>query len=238
MRKKPRQTELIFRTWGGKRKGAGRKRQGEDTRRDRVPHRRRPVHNGRHPVHVTLRVRKDVPRLRTRRMYAAIRKAFLLGCERFGFRLVHYSVQHNHLHLCCEAKDRRALRRGLQGLSIRLARGLNRACQRRGAVFVARYHARPLRSPREVKGTLCYVLQNFRKHAAELGRKVSRGWVDPYSSAAAFDGWRESWVVRKARAQAERPPPVVPASVWLLTTGHKRAGAISIADVPGSRGRR
>ncbi|HWV38452.1 MAG TPA: hypothetical protein VN033_08235 [Vulgatibacter sp.] len=48
------------------------------------------------------------------------------GAERFGMRLTHHSVQGNHLHLIVEAKDARALSRGMQGLSIRVAQGMNR----------------------------------------------------------------------------------------------------------------
>ena len=35
------------------------------------------------------------------------------GADRFGFRLVHVSVQSNHLHIVAEARDRRSLSRGL-----------------------------------------------------------------------------------------------------------------------------
>jgi hypothetical protein len=71
--------------------------------------------------------------------------------DRFGFRLVHFSVQSNHLHLVAEAGDRHALALGMQGLLIRVAKALNKLWARRGAVFFDRYHARILRTPREVR---------------------------------------------------------------------------------------
>ena len=55
-----------------------------------------------------------------------IERALSRGAERFGMRLTHHSVQGNHLHLIVEAKDARALSRGMQGLSIRVAQGMNR----------------------------------------------------------------------------------------------------------------
>ena len=67
--------------------------------------------------------------------YRVVRGALDRGAARFGFRLIEFSVQSNHLHLLCEARDRRALARGLQGLLIRIARGLNRLLGRRGRVF-------------------------------------------------------------------------------------------------------
>lgn len=88
-----------------------------------------------------------------------LRTAFAAGSERFGFRLRQYSVQSDHRHLVVEGKDRRALSRGMQGLLIRIAKGLNRLWGRRGTVFADRYHDRILRTPREVcepcSGTCC-----------------------------------------------------------------------------------
>ena len=68
------------------------------------------------------------------------------------------------IHLIVEASDRVALSRGVQGLCIRLARAVNRACGRRGPVFADRYHARALKTPRSVRFALRYVLLNAHKH--------------------------------------------------------------------------
>ena len=84
-------------------------------------------------------------------MFRAVRRALTGARARFGFRLVHFSVQRDHLHLLAEASDRRALSRGMQGLSIRVAKAVNRRLGRRGAVFADRYHARALKTPREAR---------------------------------------------------------------------------------------
>ena len=151
MKRRPQQLAFVLRTHGGARPGAGRKPAGA---RAGVPHRRRPPLAARHPVHVTLRVTADVGRLRRRGPYNAI-----LGCLRAvgaagTIRVVHYAVLSNHLHLVVEATDRSALTRGLRGLSIRMARALNRLARRRGRVFADRYHARILRTPLEVRRVL------------------------------------------------------------------------------------
>src|SRR4051812_5153542 len=164
------QTELVFRTWGGKRDGAGRPKTG----RAGVSHLRRPRLSRHHPVHVTLRAAPGLPSLRKRALRRVLFAAFGAGSERFGFRLVHFSVQSNHLHLVCEADDEGALCRGMQGLSIRIAKRLNRALGRRGRFFSDRYHARALKTPREVRNALAYVLNNARKH----GISGSRRWID------------------------------------------------------------
>jgi REP-associated tyrosine transposase len=90
------------------------------------------------------------------------------------------SVQHDHVHLIAEADGASAWRTGIRGLVIRIARRLNRALGRRGRVWGDRYHARLLRTPREVRNALVYVLQNWKKH---LGHVVG---LDPCSSAAWF----------------------------------------------------
>ena len=134
----------------------------------------------RHPVHVTLRTAPGVGYLRGYRRYQAILKALREAKERHGLRVIHYSVQGNHLHLLVEADGAESLSRGVQGLSVRLARALNRAGQRRGKVFADRYHAHVLASRREVARALRYILENFRHHLREDA--APRG-ADPCSSA-------------------------------------------------------
>ena len=215
--------------WGGARLGAGRKRhRGKDRR---VPHLTR-ARFKRLPAHVTLRVRSDVPSLRTVPIVAEIERTFAAGCERPGFRLVHYSLQGNHAHLIVEAQDRDMLGRGMNAISARLARAVNRATGRTGRVLVERYHHRTLATPREVHRALRYVLLNARRHA---GRKATatrtRPRLDPASSARWFDGWRPGTVA----ADDERygPPAVTPPRYWLVTVGWRRHGLLDPADVPG-----
>src|SRR6266704_1507901 len=102
------------RTWGGRRAGAGRKRIAP---RPLVPHGVRPAHAERHPVHVTLRRRADLPSLRGSRLYRAVRGA-LSKSSKPCFRVLHFPVQGDHLHLIGEATDRMALSHGMRGLAI------------------------------------------------------------------------------------------------------------------------
>src|SRR5246127_5564375 len=118
-----RQGSFEFKTWGGKRRGAGRK---PVRARAGGVHRPRPVLKARFPVLVTWRMGEGVWGLRTRRCFTALARAFWGGANRFGFRLVHYSVQGNHMHLLVEAKDERVLSRGMCGLGVRVAKALNR----------------------------------------------------------------------------------------------------------------
>lgn len=165
-------------------------------------------------------------------MFRAVRAALAAGRSRFGFRLVHFSVQGNHLHLLAEAENRRALARGMQGLTVRVARAVNRRLGRRGRVFGDRYHARALRTPRDVRIGLRYVLANVRKHFRR--EALAAGHVDDRSSAPWFDGWNRpsDLVFGRGRDFAEIQPPVEPARTWLLRIGWQRDGPLDVDDAP------
>jgi REP element-mobilizing transposase RayT len=214
---------------GGARKGAGRKPNGE---RAGVDHRQRAALASRHPVHVTVKLREHLPALRQRAEYAVLRAAFAKGCSRNlagAFRLCHYAVLNDHLHFLVEAYDRQALARGLQGLLIRIARGLNKLWSRKGKVFADRYHDHVLTSLREVRNALVYVFGNGRKHAA-AGRQVSVPQaLDTFTSAPWFDGFRERIVVRGIEAIVR---PVTTARSWMLATGWRRLGLLSVFESP------
>jgi putative transposase len=167
------QRAFKWRTWGGKRKGAGRKPAGA---RAGVAHEERPVLAPRFPVHATWRMTKEVWNLRTRRCFRVLERAMYAGATRFGFRLVHYSVMGNHVHLIVEAPDQRALARAMKGLGVRIARALNRVMKRSGRVVDDRYHAHILRTPTEARRARTYLLQNARKH-------YGLRFADPYMSA-------------------------------------------------------
>ena len=158
MRKKSRQREFGFTNWGGKRRGAGRKPKGE---RAGVSHAKRPAQKARHPVLVTMRLCAGLPSMRYDDSHEVLKRAFEAGSEADGFRVVEYSIQSNHLHLVAESKSEHALARGMIGLAVRIARGLNRIWKRCGRVFSDRYHARILQTPKAVRIALLYVLQTL-----------------------------------------------------------------------------
>src|SRR2546427_266299 len=205
------------RTWGGRRAGAGRKL--TPGRRPSVPHRSRPTHVPAHPVHVTLRSGRPVRCFRSARFSPAVRHA-LAAASHARFRILQFTVQDDHLHLIVEADDARALGRGLRGLAIRVARAVNRALNRRGAVWTDRYHARALTTPREVRHCLVYMLMNFRKHCE--GERD----LDPCSSALWFEGWRQ------AVATGPGAAPVVRARTWLAAVGWRRHGLLGFDECP------
>lgn len=172
-----------------------------------------------------MKLLRDVGSLRRGDVFREVRRAILGGASRLGIRVIEYSAQRDHVHLIVEAAEGAALSRGLKGLSIRIARGINRRLGRTGRVMADRFHARSLGTPREVNNALAYVLGNARKHMAQRGRRLPSSWLDPFSSAPAFAGWQG----RSAAAKRELPEP----ATWLLRIGWRRLGLLDPSAVPG-----
>src|SRR5262245_40470506 len=134
-RVKSEQLDLRIPKRGGVRKGAGRKRSGP---RSKVEHAKRDTSSTRHPLHVTLRMREDVPNLRKGSAWSVIVRAMRDARGRFGMRVLHYSVQGNHVHLFVEVDRDDSLARGMRGLCTRLAMRLNKLFERKGPLFADR----------------------------------------------------------------------------------------------------
>jgi REP element-mobilizing transposase RayT len=225
---------------GGKRPGAGRPKKGV---RASEKHQRRPTLKASEPVHVVIRAVPAVDYLRGFDAYDAVRKAMLTTFKSERFRIVHVSIQGTHVHLLVEAQDRLALARGMQGFQISAAKHLNAAIskrrglarRRRGTVFADRYHAEVIRSPRQARHALAYVLNNWRRHGENSNRDV-RGWrIDPFSSAVSFDGWTGVDVANPGWGPPYEALPVWEAKTWLLREGWRRYGLIRWNEVPGPR---
>ena len=217
MKHKVRQGAFGFANWGGKRRGAGRRPAG---RYAQVSHAKREKSAARFPVLVTMRLRPGLLSLRADDTNALLRSVFAAGSSG-RFRVVEYSIQSNHMHLLVESSGSEELSRGMTGLAVRIARGLNRLWKRVGRVFQDRFHSRVLRTPRAVRAALVYVLQNARKHGAWIAKKP-----DVYSSGLDFEGWR-------GRKDAESRSGLLARSrTWLLSIGWRRHGRIDVLERP------
>jgi REP element-mobilizing transposase RayT len=190
-------------------------------------------------VHVTLRSRTTP--LRSQQVFPTIQLAIAGANAKSprAFRVLHFSVQRDHVHFIVEAKNAEALSAGVRSLAIRIARYVNELLSRQGPLWDGRWHGRALRTPRDVRNALLYVLANFRKHA----RRPPRAGIDPYSSGAWFDGWRGWQPMSDAPPPfALRGPPVAETGVsaptsWLARTGWRRHGLLGLDEVPGGHQR-
>jgi REP element-mobilizing transposase RayT len=204
------------------------------------PHKVRPALAARNPVHVVLRVVAELGKLRKRHVWKALRWATICAAKRENVRIVHASLQQNHIHLLVEADNQMALSRGMQGFQISAAKLINaavsikRAVRRRGQVFADRFHQEIITTPRQARNALSYVLNNWRKHREDRDRT----WlVDPFSTGAGFNGWKEL----AGRDLMWRPPETYEGLIvwfpktWLLSEGWRRYGLIGCAEVPSAK---
>jgi len=174
-----------------------------------------------------------VPSLRTVLVVREFRRSLAEASERGDFRVAHYSMQGDPVHLIAEADDARALPNGMKSIAARLARAANRALSRSGPVLDGRYYHRVLRTPREVRRALAYVLLNAWHHVRK-GRGAagaSRVLLDPASSARWFDGWRRRAAPFLPNGGAT--PEVATPRTWLLRIGWRRHGLVDPGETPG-----
>jgi hypothetical protein len=174
-------------------------------------------------------------------LFPTIRLALMRAGRRdpARFRLLQFSVQRDHVHLIVEASDQRALSSGVRSVAIRIARYVNELLSRRGPLWGDRWHGRALKTPREVRNALAYVLGNFRKHA----RRPLPPGVDRYSSGAWFDGWRDfercsglapPFTREQAAVELATECPVSRARSWLARVGWRRHGLLRFDETPGA----
>ncbi len=206
-RRRPRQLDLIPR----------REKPGPKRRLDAgVSHASRERLGRRWPLHVTLRMARRVFNLRSGRAVRVIEAALRASRDRFRPKVVQVSVMGNHVHLLVEAEDHLELARAMQGLCIRIAKGLNKMMRAhgvptaRGRVFADRYHSRVLRTPSEVRNAQHYIRENRRHHFG------GAALVDEYSSdglLAAVVVAPTHWLIakdvhrRRARGRPARGSP-------------------------------
>jgi REP element-mobilizing transposase RayT len=216
------QLTIALHRHGGARAGAGRPR----SKTSGMPHVARPTLSGREPLLVTLKLVEGLASLRSARMFRRVLANLVRAKERLGTRIVHFSVQSDHVHLLVEAASKSALSRAMKGLAVRLARAVNHVLGRTGAVLRDRYHARVLETPRQTRNAIAYVLCNAHKHGHAPN---VRGWVDECSSAGWFDGWVTSRPERMPAPLATAPP-----RTWLLRVGWRRGGFLHPDHRPGA----
>jgi putative transposase len=216
--------------WGGKRRNAGRKRASGE--RSRVQHVKRPPHKDRHPVHVTLRAKAGLPSFRQQRihrLFAEVLRDQRRRRYKDDFRVIHFSIQSNHIHLMVEANTERVggrydpLRSGVSGLEIAFARRLNMLLRRKGKVWDDRYHRRDLKTPTETAIGYAYLFDNYTHHGEW---SYGEGVLDPRSSAWLFDGWDGPHVTFSDDDRWLWP--VCRAETWLARVGYSKHGRLTI----------
>ena len=216
--------------WWKRRQAGPGKRLGRKRSKDSgVTHSQRPRLAPRNPVHITMKMAAGLPTLREHGAFLVLLSCFRASNAESGLRIINFSVQGNHVHMICEAADAHVVSSAMQGLGVRIARRLNAHWERKGTVFADRYHREDLTTPSQVRNAVRYVLQNVFRHSSRA-RFLYPDQPDEFSSGQWFTDWKESHL--NAQPSDEGDPPVLPPTVWLLTTGWKRHGLLSITERP------
>ena len=182
-----------------------------------APHKKRLGFKKYHPVHVVLRVVKAIGSLRKRHMYKALREATIavakreLAYKETGvFRIVHISIQRDHIHLLVEADHQLALSRGMQSFQISAAKHLNRAVSLRRLEPALRSALNKAKQLRAGSGSTSAGAASSggstSAGAASAGGSTRAGDISGGSDAAAARAWIRSPEYREAMAKRRRGP--------------------------------
>ncbi len=150
--------------WGGRRSNSGRKR----IHSPGVAHRKRENISSRTPAHINFKYSTSI----RNQAFLPILKRGILNCRKKGLRIIHYSVQSNHIHFIVEADNNEILTSGMRSLTITLSKGINK-----GEVQLDYYHLHVLKSKMEAWNAVRYVVFNDQKHT---GRRS----IDKFSSVS------------------------------------------------------
>ncbi len=178
-----------------------------------------------------MRVLPVAGNLRKPTIYEAVRASLTTLGKHEDCRVVHVSIQRDHLHFLVEADDREALAHGMRSFQISLAKRINRLVsssskrRRRGQIFTDRYESFTLDTPRAVRAGLVYVLNAWRKF-----EKPSPKALDPYSSALAFDGWKDP--ITEDDTSDFAPLVVWPPRTKLLESEWRSSGKLARNEAP------
>jgi REP element-mobilizing transposase RayT len=181
---------------------------------------------------------RSAPNLRSQVVFAALRASFARSSAK-GFRLLHFSVQGNHVHLIVEADAGVAFARGVQRLLSRAAMAINALARRSGSVWRDRHHREPLTTPSQVRNTLAYVLFNHRKHEMASGSPsdAALDGFDGCSSTPWFHDWSPACPAPPMSLERAGPPIVATPRTWLADKGWKTRGLLRFDEIPHARPR-
>jgi REP element-mobilizing transposase RayT len=144
-------------------KGAGRPKL-PDHKKKSIPHRERAIIPRNTPVHVTIKINKHiVSTLRNKIIFKKISQAISKARNK-GIRLIHFTIQRDHVHMLIETNDKKQLGRAMQAMGISLAKSLKNLTKKKLRIFKDRYHVHILKTLKEVQNAKSYILGNALKH--------------------------------------------------------------------------
>ena len=93
----------------------------------------------------------------------------IVNASKFNFSVTHFTLQSNHIHLIAEAPDNKALSSGMRSITNTMVKRIGK-----GSIQLERYHLHVLKTPREVRNALDYVLNNDIKHTGKQEKRFTK----------------------------------------------------------------
>lgn len=129
------------------------------------------------PLHLTVKLKRaDIQN----KVVLRILKHAIYRSRLQGLRVIHFSLEHNHVHLYAECESNFVLGKAMKAFGVTFVRRVNKLKKIKGQLYKYRYHLRVLKSARDAKNVINYILKNGIKHGRTL--KV----INAYNSALAL----------------------------------------------------
>ena len=129
-------------------------------------------------MHLTIKVEKKKAGIKNKVILKVLKRAILKG-RSSGLRIIHFTLEYDHVHLLVESDCKVKLGRGMMRLGVTLAKGINKYKSEKGRVYKQRYHQRFIQSGRDLKNVMNYIFKNGLKH------KTAASIINPFNSIRA-----------------------------------------------------
>jgi len=155
-------------------KGAGRPALNDPgIRHTKRPYLKRPT-----SLHLTIKIKKNKAEIKNKWVLAILKRS-ILNARKQGLKVIHFSLEYDHVHLLIEADNNLILGKGMQAFGVTFSKAINRLKKLTGEVYKHRYHFRRISSSSELKNVMNYIFTNGLKH------KTSKSIVNSYNSIRA-----------------------------------------------------
>jgi REP element-mobilizing transposase RayT len=143
-----------------------------------IRHTERPLITKPTSLHLTVKILRTKANLKNK-MVLSILKRSIMNARKMGLRVIHYSLEYDHVHFLIEAENNIIFGKGMQAFGVTFSKALNRLRKIKGAVYKHRYHFRKIAGARQLKNVLNYIFNNGIKH------KTAKSLINPFNSIKA-----------------------------------------------------
>lgn len=133
-----------------------------------IRHTHRPVFKKPASLHLTIKIAKEKSNLKNKEVLSILKRA-ILNSRKMGLRVIHFTLEYDHIHLLIEAENNHLLGKGMQSFGVTLSKAINKLKKTSGQVYRHRYHFRKITSARQLKNVMNYIFRNGLKHGTSAG---------------------------------------------------------------------